>query len=52
VTAVAPLAKFQAVDESQQHFVDRNPTSPYVVANDLPKLEHLKQQFPNLLKHH
>jgi len=52
VTAVAPLAKFQAVDESQQHFVDRNPTSPYVVANDLPKLEHLKQQFPDLLKHH
>jgi peptide-methionine (S)-S-oxide reductase len=52
VTAVAPLAKFQAVDESQQHFVDRNPNSPYVVANDLPKLEHLKQQFPDLLKHH
>ena len=52
VTAVAPLAKFQAVDESQQHFVNRNPSRPYVVANDLPKLEHLKENFPDLLKHH
>ena len=52
VTVVAPLAKFQGADESQQHFVDRNPNSPYVVANDLPKLKQLQQQFPDLLKHH
>jgi peptide-methionine (S)-S-oxide reductase len=52
VTAVAALAKFQAVDESQQHFVDRNQNNPYVVSNDLPKLKQLQQQFPELLKHH
>jgi peptide-methionine (S)-S-oxide reductase len=52
VTAVAPLGKFQGADESQQHFVDRNPNSPYVIANDLPKLKQLQQQFPELLKHH
>ena len=52
VTAVAPLAKFQGADESQQHFVDRNQNNPYVVTNDLPKLKQLQQQFPELLKHH
>jgi peptide-methionine (S)-S-oxide reductase len=51
VTLVAPLAKFQSVDESQQHFVDKNPNSPYVVVNDLPKLKQLQQQFPELVKH-
>jgi peptide-methionine (S)-S-oxide reductase len=52
VTAVAPLAKFQGADESQQHFVDRNQNNPYVVSNDLPKLKQLQQQFPDLMKHH
>jgi peptide-methionine (S)-S-oxide reductase len=51
VTDVAPLAAFSGADESQQHFVDRNPNNPYVVYNDLPKLKHLQQQFPEFLKH-
>jgi peptide-methionine (S)-S-oxide reductase len=37
-------------EEHHQDFIDRHPQHPYVVAQDLPKLAQLHQQFPNLLK--
>ncbi len=49
VTEVAPLTKFYAAEEHHQKFVDRNPNYPYVVVNDLPKLDHLRKQFPDML---
>lgn len=48
VTQFAPAATFYAAEDYHQNFIDRNPTYPYVVIHDLPKLEQLKQQFPNL----
>ncbi len=51
VTQVTPLAGFYNAEEYHQHFIDHNPNYPYVVYNDLPKLKHLEQQFPELLKH-
>jgi peptide-methionine (S)-S-oxide reductase len=51
VTEVTPLNGFYAAEDHHQHFLDHNPTNPYIVYNDLPKLERLKQQFPELLKH-
>jgi peptide-methionine (S)-S-oxide reductase len=51
VTVVTPLAGFYDAEEYHQHFIDRNPDNPYVVSNDLPKLKHLQQQFPEFLKH-
>ncbi len=50
VTKVVPLEGFYAAEEYHQHFLDRNPNYPYIVYNDLPKLDHLKKEFPELLK--
>ena len=50
VTTVAPLQGFFLAEEYHQNFLKRNPTYPYIVYNDLPKLEALKAQWPELLK--
>jgi len=51
VTQVAPLKGFYAAEEYHQNFIQRNPTYPYVVYNDLPKLEQLTKKYPDLVKH-
>lgn len=50
VTQVVPLNKFYSAEEHHQNFIERNPTYPYVVYNDLPKLRNLEKQFPDLVK--
>jgi peptide-methionine (S)-S-oxide reductase len=50
VSTVVPLDAFYPAEEYHQNFLDRNPTSPYIVFNDLPKLEHLRKAFPELLR--
>jgi peptide-methionine (S)-S-oxide reductase len=50
VTVVQPLDAFYPAEPYHQDFVRRNPDYPYVVYNDLPKLEHLKTAFPELLR--
>ena len=50
VTQLTPLDHFYAAEGYHQNFIQRNPSYPYVVVNDLPKLAQLKQQFPQLLK--
>jgi peptide-methionine (S)-S-oxide reductase len=49
-TTVAPLKGFYAAEDYHQNYLDRNPTQPYIVINDIPKLRNLQAQFPNLLK--
>lgn len=49
VTEVAPLAKFYPAEAYHQDYLARHPTQPYIVYNDLPKLEALKKQFPSLV---
>ncbi len=49
VTEIAPLTKFYPAEEHHQNFLERNPTYPYIVVNDLPKLDHLRKQFPEML---
>ena len=36
--------------ESVYFVLHQHPDYPYIVYNDLPKLEHLKKEFPELLK--
>src|SRR5665213_2188266 len=48
VTQVVPLKAFYAAEEYHQHFLDRNPNNPYIVYNDVPKVKHLQEQFPQL----
>ena len=50
VTQLVPLAAFYPAENYHQHFVARNPYYPYVVINDLPKLEQLRRQYPQLVK--
>lgn len=48
VTEVTPLKGFYRGEEYHQDFALKNPTHPYIQVCDLPKIEALKQQFPEL----
>ena len=50
VTTVVTLDGFYPAEPYHQNFVERNPGYPYVVYHDLPKLEHLRKAFPELMK--
>jgi peptide-methionine (S)-S-oxide reductase len=52
VTQLTPLDGFYRAEEYHQHYFDHNPNQPYIVFNDAPKVKHLQQQFPDLLKKH
>ena len=41
---------FYPAEEYHQDFAQKNPTYPYIVVNDLPKIAHLKRQYPNLYR--
>ncbi len=49
-TQLVPLKGFYAAEDYHQNFIARNPNYPYVVVNDLPKLEQLRKQFADLYK--
>jgi peptide-methionine (S)-S-oxide reductase len=49
-TQLAALSNFYAAEDYHQNFIDRNPSYPYVVIHDLPKLAQLRQQFPDLIR--
>jgi peptide-methionine (S)-S-oxide reductase len=46
VTRVDPLRGFYAAEDYHQDFLQRNPDHPYIVINDLPKIENLRRAFP------
>jgi len=46
VTTVESGKPFYAAEEHHQNFLARNPTYPYIVAFDLPKVAALKKLFP------
>ena len=46
VTKVEPLKGFYAAEGYHQDYLIHNPTQPYIVFNDLPKLEALKKVWP------
>lgn len=48
VTEVVPLAAFYPAEAYHQNYLALHPTQPYIVYNDLPKLERLKEKFPQL----
>jgi peptide-methionine (S)-S-oxide reductase len=50
VTVVEPGRTFYAAEAYHQDFLTLNPTYPYIVINDLPKIDHLKQVFPDLYR--
>ena len=48
MTAIEPLRTFYEAEGYHQHYLTLHPTQPYIVYNDLPKLEKLKNTFPAL----
>jgi peptide-methionine (S)-S-oxide reductase len=50
VTKVEPLKGFYAAEGYHQDFLIHNPTYPYIVVNDLPKIDALKHVWPALYR--
>ena len=50
VTKIEPGRDFYPAEGYHQDFLTRNPTYPYIVVNDLPKIENLKRLFPDLYR--
>jgi peptide-methionine (S)-S-oxide reductase len=50
VTQVLPFKAFYPAESYHQNFLALHPNDPYIVENDLPKLERLRQRFPALYR--
>jgi peptide-methionine (S)-S-oxide reductase len=48
VTQVVPLKGFYDAEYYHQHYADHNPSNPYILVCDRPKISALKEQFPEL----
>ncbi len=50
VTKIEPGHDFYPAEAYHQDFLTLNPTYPYIVYNDLPKIDNLKRLFPKLYR--
>jgi len=50
VTEVTPLKAFYRAEDYHQDYALHNPDNPYILVCDRPKIEALKQQFPELFQ--
>jgi peptide-methionine (S)-S-oxide reductase len=50
VTKIEPDRPFYRAETHHQDFLTRNPSNPYIVINDLPKIDDLKRLFPDLYR--
>jgi peptide-methionine (S)-S-oxide reductase len=48
LTKLESFQAFYPAESFHQDYLKNNPDNPYIVYNDLPKLENLKKLFPNL----
>jgi len=48
VTQVAPLKQFYPAEAYHQNYLALHPYQPYIVVNDMPKLQELRKRFPTL----
>ena len=48
VTQIAPLKAFYTAEEYHQNYAEQHPDETYIQCFDLPKVKHLKEQFPEL----
>ena len=50
VTTIEPGRTFYPAEDYHQDYLTRHPRAPYIVINDLPKIEDLKRLFPELYR--
>lgn len=50
VTTIEPDRQFHPAEDYHQDFLTLNPSHPYIIINDLPKIEDLRQFFPDLYR--
>ncbi len=50
VTQVAPLETFYDAEDYHQDYLAQHPNEPYIVIHDMPKVENLRKQLPELYK--
>jgi peptide-methionine (S)-S-oxide reductase len=50
VTKIEPLRGFYAAEDYHQDYLIHNPTQPYIVYNDLPKIAALKRVYPQMYR--
>ena len=50
VTTIEMNRAFYTAEKYHQDFLVRNPSHPYIIYNDLPKIENLKRLFPGLFR--
>jgi peptide-methionine (S)-S-oxide reductase len=50
VTKIEPDRTFYPAESYHQNYLTLHPDSPYIVYNDLPRIEALKQAFPSLYR--
>jgi peptide-methionine (S)-S-oxide reductase len=50
VTQIVPLQQFYRAEEYHQNYLALHPYQPYIVFNDMPKLEQLRKQLPILYR--
>jgi peptide-methionine (S)-S-oxide reductase len=50
VTRVDPLQGFYPAEDYHQDYLINNPSNPYIVVNDLPKIANFRKTFPELYR--
>ena len=50
VTQVVPLKAFYPAEDYHQNYATLHPDNPYIAINDAPKVDHLREQLPELYK--
>jgi peptide-methionine (S)-S-oxide reductase len=50
VTRVDPFTNFYPAEDYHQDFLIKNPSHPYIIVNDLPKLSNFKRLLPELYR--
>jgi peptide-methionine (S)-S-oxide reductase len=50
VTRVVPLTRFYPAEAYHQNYLALHPDQPYIVINDMPKLNRLRERFPGLYR--